>query len=690
MFTQKFHKSLRWKLALGYSPILVGACCLGMLLGPLPVFAQEPQQEPPTTQTPDNGKPKQDVPAEAGGPGESASPYSIPKKREDGVPAPPPPVTPKKVEGLPDYSLKVNVPLVNVDVLVTSKSGQFIPGLRKENFRVLEDGVPQAVSNFNVSQAPITAVLLTEFASTHYVFLIQALQASYAFVNTLKKDDWVAVAYYDMQPHILVDFTQDKKAVYGALNQLRIPGFAETNLFDALYDTLDRLDRVEGKKYIVLVTTGVDTFSKLTLDKIMKKIKDAKDVTIFPVSVGFILREYYESHGGAAPHGMGIPVGQMDYLQADNDNYHDPEREEGDAEQPERDAEAELETRPGLNELVDRYSAPAVQYETQQVGLITGPRLSDCGYCMAPTSSFIREMKIPVSGDVECIGFHKDRLLEYEHAARMSLAGLGIRRTRKQINAYVDKIAKPELLNISDVAKDRKWTIYQIGDLRFAPYRTKHHYRGQVTHYRDNGRWFRAKEDEYGTPYGPKSKGSDDAAWVPRHPRTSESSVVMLSPAALAKQWANEDKPLPCPLPTDEALEDSRRKLEANGKPANDNQHHDGLPYDMESADELQFGYAFGTKYPETSDPEPFDDVVERKSLLAALNARLSPQARRVAPMVVLTDETEMLAQTYEEVGVALHAGRRNASVSTLKRHGKLALANAAAEINMIRQELAA
>jgi VWFA-related protein len=103
------------------------------------------------------------------------------------------------------------------------------------------------------------------------------------------------------------------------LNQLRIPGFSETNLFDALYDTLDRLDRVEGKKYVILVTTGVDTFSKLTLDKIMKKIKDTKDVTIFPVSVGWILREMYEARGRAAPHGMGIPVGQMDYLQADNE-----------------------------------------------------------------------------------------------------------------------------------------------------------------------------------------------------------------------------------------------------------------------------------------------------------------------------------------------------------------------------------
>jgi len=215
----------------------------------------------------------------------------------------------------------VNVPLVNVDVLVTSKDGQFIPGLKKDNFRILEDGVPQQVTNFNVSQAPITAVLLVEFASTNYVFMIQALQASYAFANTLKKDDWVAVTYFDMQPHILVDFTQDKKAVYGALNQLRIPGFAETNVFDAVYDTLDRLDRVEGKKYIILVTTGVDTFSRLTLDKILKKIKDTKDVTIFPISIGFIVREYCETHPGYCrnAHGMGIPVGQMDYLQGDNE-----------------------------------------------------------------------------------------------------------------------------------------------------------------------------------------------------------------------------------------------------------------------------------------------------------------------------------------------------------------------------------
>lgn len=300
--------------------------CLVLVCGSVVAGAQDqpsPSVNPSTqspSQAPDTGKPKQEVPAEAGGPTDNVGPYAIPKKKAEDTP-PPPPVTPKRVADLPDYSLKVNVPLVNVDVLVTTKNGQFVPGLKKENFRVMEDGVPQQVSHFNVSQAPVTAVLLVEFASTNYVFMIQALQASYAFANSLKKDDWVAVAYYDMQPHILVDFTQDKKAVYGALNQLRIPGFSETNLFDALYDTLDRLDRVEGKKYVILVTTGVDTFSKLTLDKIMKKIKDTKDVTIFPISVGFIVREYCETHPGSCrnAHGMGIPVGQMDYLQGDNE-----------------------------------------------------------------------------------------------------------------------------------------------------------------------------------------------------------------------------------------------------------------------------------------------------------------------------------------------------------------------------------
>jgi VWFA-related protein len=281
---------------------------------PAGVWAQTQSQEPSTSQNPN----QQEAPPEAGGPN-SDSPYAIPKKGEE-APPPPPAPKPKKTEGMPDYSIHVDVPLVTVPVLVTTKDGQFIPNLKKENFRVFEDGTQQTINDFKVEEAPITAVLLVEFASTPYPLLIDALRGSYAFVSTLKKDDWVAVESYDMKPDILVDFTQDKNAVLGAVNSMRMPGFSETNLFDALYDTLDRLDRVEGHKYIVLVSTGIDTFSKLNLDQITKKVKNTHNVTIFPISIGWLLREYCETHGCTGfSHGIAsMGMASIDWYQADN------------------------------------------------------------------------------------------------------------------------------------------------------------------------------------------------------------------------------------------------------------------------------------------------------------------------------------------------------------------------------------
>jgi VWFA-related protein len=268
-----------------------------------------PQQPAPSS--PQNPN-KQDAPADAGGPGGEVGPYAIPKKKDE-PPPPPAPEKPKKIEGMPDYSIKVDVPLVNLDVLVTSKDGQFIPNLRKENFRIYEDGAAQTISNFNQSNAPITAVLLVEYASTNYNYMYEALNASYNFAATLKPEDWIAVVSYDMKPQILTDFTQDKRAVLGALNMLRIPGFSERNLFDALYDTIDRVETIEGRKYIILVSSGRDTFSKLNLDQILKKLKNTQNVTIYAISIGRALRERIDARMGGAG---GIMT--TDWLQADN------------------------------------------------------------------------------------------------------------------------------------------------------------------------------------------------------------------------------------------------------------------------------------------------------------------------------------------------------------------------------------
>jgi VWFA-related protein len=277
-----------------------GMALLALVLNACLMFAQNQTQNPN----------QQPAPPEAGGPGNDVGPYAIPKKKEE--PPPPPPTKPKKIEGMPDYSLKVDVPLVDLDVSVVTKNGQFVPGLKKDNFRVYEDGVPQTISNFNQQEAPITAVMLVEFASTNYWYLADALNASYTFASGLKKEDWVAVVSYDMRSYIMVDFTQDKRAILGALNMLRIPGFSETNLFDSLYDTLDRIDRLEGHKYVILISSGRDTFSKINLDQCLKKIKATPNVSIYAISIGRALREMADARG------MVGPIMSTDFLQADN------------------------------------------------------------------------------------------------------------------------------------------------------------------------------------------------------------------------------------------------------------------------------------------------------------------------------------------------------------------------------------
>src|SRR5437868_7668476 len=176
-------------------------------------------------QTRQSGEGQTEAPPAAGGPQGDIGPIAVPKKAPEESKPVEKPEKVKNPEGLEDFSLRVNVPLVSLDVSVLTKDGQFIPGLKKENFRVLEDGVPQPITNFGQTEAPITALLLVEFANTNYNFVYDMLNSAYTFTAGLKPEDWIAVVSYDMKPQIMVDFTQDKRAVLGAVNSLRIPGF---------------------------------------------------------------------------------------------------------------------------------------------------------------------------------------------------------------------------------------------------------------------------------------------------------------------------------------------------------------------------------------------------------------------------------------------------------------------------------
>jgi VWFA-related protein len=255
---------------------------------------------------------------DAGGPGADNGVIALPKKKQpDEAPPPPAPAAPKikNPEGMGTVSLRIEVPEVSVDVgVLLEKTHQFVPGLKPENFRVYEDGVEQKVVGFKRVEAPITALLLCEFASTNYQFIYDMRNAAFAFAQQLRPQDYVAMMTFDMRTQIVTDFTQDKSQIQHAIDSMRIPGFSDRNFFDALYEAEDRLSRIDGRKYIVVIASGRDTFSKITFDKILQKVKSTPDVTIFTVSTGGAARIMSEGRGG-----MGAQMRELDYLQADNE-----------------------------------------------------------------------------------------------------------------------------------------------------------------------------------------------------------------------------------------------------------------------------------------------------------------------------------------------------------------------------------
>ena len=270
------------------------------------------QATPPPPPQPDQASP------DAGGPGADSGVIALPKKKD--VPADTPPPAPaqptvKNPEGMGNVSLRLDVQEVSVDVgVLLEKTHTFVPGLKPANFRVYEDGIEQKVVGFKRVEAPITALMICEFAANGRGMVYDMRNTAFAFAQQLRPQDYVALMTFDLRTHIVSDFTQDKRQLLQAIDSLRMPGFSETNVFDALYEGIDRLDRIEGRKYIVLIATGHDSMSKLTLDKILKKVKDSHDITIFTISTGGAQEVMREGRGG-----MAGGMRDMDYLQAQNE-----------------------------------------------------------------------------------------------------------------------------------------------------------------------------------------------------------------------------------------------------------------------------------------------------------------------------------------------------------------------------------
>jgi VWFA-related protein len=300
---------------------------------------QSPGQQPAAS--PDNGPAPQ--------PGETVI---VPKKKAS-EPAPVPEKKPERINPKDVFTISTTTNLVNLDVLVTDKDGSPISKLQKQNFKVLDDGVPQAISNFGTAAAPITVCMLIEFSSRSWAHLYLALTYSYQFLNFIQPQDWVAVVEYDMKPHILTDFTQDRGTIRSALDTLRIPGFEEANFFDALSFTIDRMKDIPGRKAIIPIVggagsrmmglNGIDTFSKITYPD-MLKIAKASDTPIYPITT----LEYMDVRN---PYGGG-----MSYVQSETELKYIAQYSGGQAYFPRFEAEIPADYQQIAQQLRTEYS----------------------------------------------------------------------------------------------------------------------------------------------------------------------------------------------------------------------------------------------------------------------------------------------------------------------------------------------
>jgi Ca-activated chloride channel family protein len=282
--------------------ILIGALSLTIAsFCPRPLLSQDGPQSQSTDSV---AKPKKPAADEAPPPDKAPIPSEFKKPKD--APA---------AGDVPTF--RTSATTVSVDVAVMDDHNRSIPKIPQGSFRILEDGVPQQISQFGQSEAPMTICMLIEFSGRFQAYWTQGwaetLNASYGFLETLKPDDNVAVVAYDLRTTILSDFSPDKRQAEEAMARLRIPGFSESNVFDALTDMADRMTSIEGRKAILLIATGLDTFSKITFDKARRSLQES-GVPIYTISILQIARIGLEARGG-----MGAQMMNMDFLQADNE-----------------------------------------------------------------------------------------------------------------------------------------------------------------------------------------------------------------------------------------------------------------------------------------------------------------------------------------------------------------------------------
>jgi len=310
------------------SVVLVLASLLGTS-----VLSQS-RRQPPTSNEKKNKRPEQQKEGE--------------KQPEEPLPPDISPAKPQDIE-----KVAITTQIVNIDTVVYhKKSGQIVTGLKKPNFAIFSDGVQQTITNFSTPEAPITVAMVVEYSKWTEAFgmaqsggyepgTYDVIRPMALFLTQFihPPDDYVTVVAFDIRPTPLTDFTNNPGRIQEVINLLlrNQPAFRETNLFDALKFVLvggrgdsvvlednksaksdySGLASVQGRRRaVILVASGIDTFSKINYGEARKVLQNA-GVPVYIIGTANMYKKMYGDSLPATDSIIGVP-GRMTWLQADN------------------------------------------------------------------------------------------------------------------------------------------------------------------------------------------------------------------------------------------------------------------------------------------------------------------------------------------------------------------------------------
>jgi Ca-activated chloride channel homolog len=217
--------------------------------------------------------------------------------QETGVTVPNRPVAPLyKGEQGPQHSEIEFTPstrMVTIKFHIEDPNGYFLPNIRRDNFGVSEDGVRQKNVSVEVEHSPVSVALLMELGGRYHelnkVLGEEVPRAGRQLLEVIGHDDTIAVFKYDAKLQPLADFDQGHGNLSRIFDQLTTPNFSETNFYDALVETLKRMKDVRGRKAIILISTGVDTFSKTSYQEALHAARECA-TPIYVIGLGSTMK----------------------------------------------------------------------------------------------------------------------------------------------------------------------------------------------------------------------------------------------------------------------------------------------------------------------------------------------------------------------------------------------------------------